>query len=85
MKDHNREQQEEFESLKNGYWAMISNSRYPQSKEERKEKWKNAKRYQSMKYDLVSFNCEHFVLKMLTGEASSKQVEELLLQIKFLQ
>ena len=76
---HEQEQQVEFDYLKNGYWAMISNSRYPQSKEGHKEKQRNAKTYYAVEYDLESFNCEHFVLKVLTGEVSSKQVKELLL------
>ena len=76
LESHNQEQQTEFEYLKNGYWTMTSNSRYPQSKEERKEIWKTAKRHHSMQYDFVNFNCKHFVLLMLTGEGGAKQVKE---------
>ena len=66
----------EYESLTNGEWTRVLSNEYPETESGRTKAWNRAK-HQPTEYNLLSFNCEHFVTWALTGSARSRQVKDL--------
>ena len=75
MDGHSPEEEREFQYLKNGKFKHIDKLLwYPQDQAQRNAAWRRAKQTRYKEYNVATYNCEHFVKEVLTGKASSSQV-----------